>query len=687
MQAKQPESDQPSQELGYQRGGFGGIARDAAESLLSAPGAGLKALMGLPEHYQAGKEYVENNPWYNTAGQLAMGAPELAAGLISAPQVAGRYLAEKFSDPKGAIYKGIHRTPTPSELLSQAEQGMGIAPSERGSGELRALGQMIASGKPLASIPSRAGRVGAVTAAATGQGGDPIHAALGAWLGEKGFGAAKKTPEFIESALDRTALDDQINQVQDELAQQSSALKTAQAEAGAKSPESLHVKSQELEGQIGDLEQQLQSLAPEQEGAITDPTQMIPNLAHENNLTNALNLLEQSQQNTDAAHESQGMQLGRGEDFQERAAPLVIQHVENVKNQISPRYDAINNAARDLTVNVPNHERAQEIQTQMDALVRQGTINPSNDAIYDSIFEQLAAQWPGDAAVDIPAPQYINMYKSTRDLSRVARSRSRQEGLQQPERQQWEARANELEPIVREQRRVLESELPNNLFADLLETDRMWGEQVIPFYRNKIYQDSRQNGLAPKNMIDVTAGNAPHRQIMQQAIQNNPELNRLAIGQQYAHRPHELMDAPERLQPYINAHAPTSRIMEVQQRAMQANERAQAAHDAALERAEQQRERQQSMATEARGQEQQRVKLHGEIEKLTKSLEENKAKTEKLEREIQKHGITKERLAQLNKYKKEREAAKSKLWGVATGGLGYLIGHNVIGTIFTALFK
>jgi len=685
--SKKPMPEQPTaeEESPYQFQGLGGIGRDIIESTLSAPGEALKGLMNIPEHIRAGNKYIKEEPWYHSLGQAGIGGAEGIAGLLSAPQAGARYLSEKFAEPNGALYKGLHKTPTPYELMQDYEKKFGVDATKEGESELRAIAQMLLARKPIANIPSKLGRTAAISSTVAGQGGDPVHAALGSFIAEHALKSAKNAPGWIEANRDNVGLENKLAESDADLSARESALKTAQAHSS--SPEALKVKSEDLEGKINNLNNQLNEIKPQHEGQITNPSQLIPDLNHEANLEEANQLLTQSQDNINAAHEAQGLQLGRGQNFAERASPLISGGVEEIKNSIRPLYDSVDNDLRERNILIPNNARATEINNQMVDLMNQGIITSENDAIYDNILQQLQQQWGGEEFNSMPAADFVQIYKSTRDLERIARSRSRQTGIPADERRRWEMQARELEPLVREQRELLRDSIPTTTFNNLTTADRQWGQRVIPFYNNSVYRMVLREGKTPDNIIKSTRGTTESNRALQELIQRNPELNRLALGQIYANSPQDLFTYNEMTEPYIATHQPTQRLMEAQERAVQSGERAQQVHNLATQRAEDVRARQESLANQAKGAQEQKNKIEKEINKLTEALEENNKQIENLEAEIEKYGKSKERNEKLKQHKKKKDELKSMLWSVARSGVGYLIGVNVMDKIFKTLFK
>lgn len=649
----------------FGRSGLANIGKDILESTVSAPGKLIKSALNIPEQLENLGQYRLEHGLLPTLGQSALGVGELGAKLFSAPQMAARYLGHKIL-PESVFTQNLMKTPTPYEFMKQGEMSLGLTPKSKGEEEARGVGELLAGGIGLSALKTMLLRTGALSTAATGGGGDPIEAALGGFIGEKAGRALIKAPKKYKEYKDikKYSPEEWAKAVEE----QENLVNTMQANKQ---------KTAELMQNIDKLESKL--------AEIPDASKSLPDLRFEGQYENLTNLRDNANTNLKQAHESQSKQLGRGQDFELRAAPIVLQEVQNIKNEISPRYDTIRKASKDINIEVTNNKRAAEIQAEMDKLISKGIASPSNDRIYDSILQQLEEQWPGKAIESIPASDYINSYKATRDLSRVARQRSRQEGIPQDERQKWENRASQLEPLVREQRSVLQKDLPNNLFNDLLETDRLWAENVIPFYQNKIYQDVRQHELAPKNMIDVTAGNANHRTIMQRVIQNNPELNRLALGQRFSENPKNMLTAGERDLPYITAHSPTSALLELQNRAHTSYQKINKSLES-LEPKKQFREEQQkgiSKLTETQMAE--RNKITNTLKSLLDELK-NIDKNFDL-REIEKLGKTKEGLQKRQEYENRRKNLKNKIVKTLLAASGYALGGTLLDKIFKQLFK
>lgn len=172
------------------RNGFAGIADDIMKSARTAPDALLDTITGLAKSAKgAGKYALTTNP-VSTFANLGVGGVEGGAALISSPQMMMRYIAEKFPElakDNGTLashYLKNAKQHTDYENLMRFEQEHGLAPQSEDERGVRDIGGLIFGGKGLTKIPSRTGRIAALSAQQAGAGGDPLHAAMLGMIGE-----------------------------------------------------------------------------------------------------------------------------------------------------------------------------------------------------------------------------------------------------------------------------------------------------------------------------------------------------------------------------------------------------------------------------------------------------------------------------------------------------------------------
>lgn len=574
MQAKQPESKQPSQELGYQRGGFSGIAQDAAESLISAPGAGLKALMGLPEHYQAGKEYVEKNPWYKTAGQLAMGAPELAAGLFNVPYKTAQYLKEKDIPVFKQTADYVPRIP-----MDKIEAALGISPAQKGSGELRAIGQIIAGGKPFASLPSRAARVGVTTATAAGQGGDPIHAALAAWLGEKGFGAAKKAPAKISDTIERRAEIKAIPDTQSAVAEaERQAINAGYDLQQTKDAAMKDFKSNTLpglEGKVGESQEKIAEDTPIAQQQMPSPESLIQPEEP------SFSIADAQQQHQQSVNDIQQHLYHRQEPDVIASREVVSDFENNVKGAAQDLYKANDDLLRNESITMPAELNPSVYIGDLQEIINTSGWGTTQAA---SLAKQLNAI---NKTEEVPAREFYNAARTARQTATATRKSAYSGGKTAEEFDRLIAKADALDDQAQSMFDVLEqAPFGEEVMNNLSEANRLWREQVAPVEKNSLYKQMKSKGRVDGKILDKLRGTESGLDVLNQIISNNPVATRASFGDAYANNPNLLLNMSQREQQMAEQHPEFQQRIDrlaTTSQGIQQTEQAHAQHRSALE--------------------------------------------------------------------------------------------------------
>lgn len=664
--------------------GLRGIAQDVRGSAVSAPGALWDMISGLPGQLQGAYEYgkqetLEGRP-QNLLKQL-LGIPEGIAAIYSAPLVGFRYLGDKLLAEDNPINIALKRTPTPYEFLMSEEGRAGIAPQSEGEASLRSLIQYPSAFK---ALPGNRMALKAATIEA-GKGGDPVHGYLGGKLFDK-------APEVIETttgkakqawnyAKDYRDLGEKVKQAAAEDAIKRQELKQLQARYGK--PEALESRRYDLRDKISALEDELSAKPIPKNEPLA-----IPDLTHRTLLENVENLHRDTSAAITQAHDAQAKQLGVGQDFHTRMAPLVVEGVEAQKAQVRPLYKTVDNQIKDLQVTIPNQKRAKEIEKELQKLIDEGFINPGIDNRLAQAYEFLEEATPGSPTQQITAQQALDNYKATRDMFHIAKAKTFEEGLTQEARQKWEKQAKALDPVVKNQYKLLQESFPKEVLDNLKQADEAWRKNVIPFYRNKIYRDARDQGRVPQNVIKKTSGQAPHNQIMQKLIKSNPELNRLAIGEMYSKNPERLLNHGELEASYIKAHEPTQRLMQVQRRMLEQAERTSSLLSKAQERYELMEgalnkayEEQTQRKADSKKIEKERDKISKDLDRHAKEIQEIDQSLRILNEKIEQQGITQERLKEL----KRLEDRKQKIKNLTYSYLGFKGGKSLAKKIYSLL--
>lgn len=171
--------------------GFAGIGNQLVNSLSTAPDALGEMITSIPGGMKKFGSYATSNNPVETLANLGAGGVESGVGLLSSPQVLMRYLAQKFPKfgeamQRGAMpgTKGIN-DPTLYESLMNFEKEHGLGARSPEEATVRSGGGLLFGGGLLKNLPGMLSRTAAIASEQAGRGGDPVHAAILAMIGDK----------------------------------------------------------------------------------------------------------------------------------------------------------------------------------------------------------------------------------------------------------------------------------------------------------------------------------------------------------------------------------------------------------------------------------------------------------------------------------------------------------------------
>ena len=292
-------------------------------------------------------------------------------------------------------------------------------------------------------------------------------------------------------------------------------------------------------------------------------------------INDQINSLEpEAQSAVDAANEAQGQQLSTlpaGATHESALGEGLDKYIINKRNSFNPIYEGIKNRASQINITPPDisdlSDMPQYSSDLADSLTPKSTDTANEDKIGAENALNILNTQNTSTPEQINGSDLISLYKATRDAANratsVAKAFNTGEDIKIPAR----AKANRLNAIKGRLQQTMQNNFPSDLMNNLNETDTAYGQQVMPFYRNRSFNMISKEGTVPGNFIKSIAGNKPQRVIMQQAIQSDPELTRLALGQKYAGKPQNLINSTPADAPYIAAHAPTQNLLVAQKSA------------------------------------------------------------------------------------------------------------------------
>lgn len=171
--------------------GLAGIGNDISNSLSTAPDALGEMITSIPGGLKKFGNYAASNNPVETLANIGAGGVESGTALLSSPQVLMRYLAQKFPKFGQAMQraampgsKGIN-DPTLYESLMNFEKEHGLGALSPEEATVRSGGGLLFGGGLLKNLPGMLSRTAAIASEQAGRGGDPVHAAILAMIGDK----------------------------------------------------------------------------------------------------------------------------------------------------------------------------------------------------------------------------------------------------------------------------------------------------------------------------------------------------------------------------------------------------------------------------------------------------------------------------------------------------------------------
>lgn len=363
-----------------------------------------------------------------------------------------------------------------------------------------------------------------------------------------------------------------------------------------------------------------------------------------------------------------------GKDTDVKLAQKVMHSIKMAKQHIQKNYyEPVTEYTDKNYVQLPRTPDVKQIDEELSKISNNPTFK--NSPGFEKLKEQLIKQRSGHDLV--PATDFVKQWKETKQAASKARRKGFQEGGE--DQAYWQEEAMNLKDLAERQLKILEHHLPKQYYTKLLTADKLWREQIAPFYGNKTYEHAKKfTRVNSPNVMHENRGIGMGQEQMTDLLLSHPEITKLALGHTYGKTPEKLLHATEHEQKFINelpqlqgmlerlkGHNRNIDIAKIQHHHMKENRmRAEAAH---AESVAQQKERQHAVS-----------KIH----KLQKEIGILKSHGHALKKELQTGKITQKEFDHLET--KLAEALKTKnslfknLLKVAGVGIAALTGKHFL---------
>jgi len=235
--------------------------------------------------------------------------------------------------------------------------------------------------------------------------------------------------------------------------------------------------------------------------------------------------IKKSEENLSSVENKLKEQLSRNLDVDTEIYKKIDPILKQEKQQGSKLYDELEGSLKNKKVKFSKDMQDDSEKIIYDAtnLIDESNLNPELLARFKKIKNNLKSN---------NAHDFVAAYRTLRDLAQETRNNAY--GKSQQEFDKYIEDSNKIFSEVNKMEELIKSNLSNEPLNKLKEANSYWKNNVIPLYENPVYQYLNKHKRAPENIIKKLSGEAEGSNILKRIIHENPELSRLAIGQNYS---------------------------------------------------------------------------------------------------------------------------------------------------------
>lgn len=349
-----------------------------------------------------------------------------------------------------------------------------------------------------------------------------------------------------------------------------------------------------------------------------------------------------------------------------QAADEIRSSIKMMKQKIQKDYyEPVEEYTKKNYVQLPRTADIKAIEEQLSKISSDPEFKRSPG--FEKLKQEMLKQGGGHDLV--PANDFVKQWKETKQAAAKARRKGYQEGGD--DQAYWQDQAENLKNLAEKQLQVLEHNLPKEYFGKLMEANKLWREEVAPFYGNKIYEQVKKLGrIDSPNIMRELRGSGMGQEKMKELFLSNPKLTKLAVGHSYAKTPEKLLQALPHEHDFINKLPSLQGLLGRL-----------AGHNRRIELAKAQTEHMKSNHArveeghkELVAKQMERQKAVDKSEKLNNEIKNLHDLREKLNRELKKGDITKAQFEQRDKELKEAIQSKQAIYNKAKKVIGIGLG-------------
>ena len=366
--------------------------------------------------------------------------------------------------------------------------------------------------------------------------------------------------------------------------------------------------------------------------------------------------------------------LGKDEKLDVDAAKQINEGIEKDKKKIQNKYyKPAEKYIEKSNVLIPRLDRVKEVELKLKELSTDPVLKDHPE--FEN-FEKAIRNHPQTSHDIINAKDFYQQWKETKQASSAALRKGFKPGGDN--QTYWQKQGNNLKKIADDQWAILEENLPKKISSKLTKGDQLWKEEIIPFYGNKIYEQSKKLGrVDTKNIMQETRGVGMGQEQMKNLFLSNPDMTRRALGMSYASEPEKLLNAGVHEKEFLGK---LPKLQEMLGNLQEANKGIESAESKVSE-LKVKRKTTEELHNYLVNQQVERQRAIEQSEKLKRDIEELAVKKNLLKSELNKGSISKKEFERLDRDYQEKinahKAKKKRISKILTVGLGALGGKQI----------
>jgi len=158
----------------------------------------------------------------------------------------------------------------------------------------------------------------------------------------------------------------------------------------------------------------------------------------------------------------------------------------------------------------------------------------------------------------------LTAYRELKRQKSKALQSAYEPGIGPKEHSEWIKKSEHLSDLEKRMKIMLENQIGGKYLERLKNIDKQYATQIAPLSENSMYQEMLKHGQTSKHIMKYLNGKTAGNETLNSIVANNPELQRVIVGQKFASNPEKLVQQNELLHKYKDMNPIISKIISEQ---------------------------------------------------------------------------------------------------------------------------